>query len=256
MHSLTRRSTTVNSVLLPKLLAAQAAYLKELPARSGISRQFASMLGRQELPQRSEFAQLRPGLRLLVIGLAGWVGLVAVVTIIGIVSVEISTMSAPAWLSDRASSAATADQRSRVGFENISQRPLFSRSRRAVAAVQAQPAVIPSAPQQVRDQNLKLKGVFLNGEVAKAFVTSTESPFGSWVALNGEIGGWRVASVTSDQVVLKGNEEKLVIPLIFAGPPQAGAAPAPGAQPRQPTVGPRQNPKQVLVPPPVVIPGR
>jgi hypothetical protein len=214
------------------------------------------MLGRQELPQRSEFAQLRPGLRLLVIGLAGWVGLVAVVTIIGIVSVEISTMSGPAWLSDRASSAATADLGSRVGFENISQRPLFSRSRRAVAVVQAQPAVIPSSPQQVRDQNLKLKGVFLNGEMAKAFVTSTESPFGSWVALNGEIGGWRVASVTSDQVVLNGNEEKLVIPLIFAGPPQAGAAPAPGAQPRQPTVGPRQNPKQVLVPPPVVIPGR
>ena len=247
----------MNSLLLPKLLAAQAAYLKDLPARSGISRQFASVLGRQELPHRSEFTQLRPGLRLLVIGLAGWVGLVAVVTMIGIVSVEVSTMSAPAWLSNRASSAATADLGSRVGFENISQRPLFSRSRRAVVAVvQAQPTVIPSSPQQVRDQNLKLKGVFLSGEVAKAFVTSTESPFGSWVALNGEIGGWRVASVTSDQVVLNGNEEKLVIPLIFAGPSQAGVAPAKGVQPGQPTFGPRQNPKQVLVPPPIVIPGR
>jgi hypothetical protein len=246
----------VNSLLLPKLLAAQAAYLKDLPARSGISRQFASMLGRQELPHRSEFAQLRPGLRLLAIGLAGWVGLVAVGTIIGIVSVEVSTMSAPAWLSNRASSAATADLRSRVGFENISQRPLFSRSRRGVAVVQAQPTVIASSPRQVRDQNLKLKGVFLNGEVAKAFVTSTESPSGSWVALNSEIGGWRVASVTSDQVVLNGNEEKLVIPLIFAGPSHAGVAPAQGVQPRQPTSGPRQNPNQAAVPPPIVIPGR
>src|SRR5260221_1536915 len=96
-------------------------------------------------------------------------------------------MSAPAWLSNRTSSAATADLGSRVGFENISQRPLFSRSRRAFAVVQAQPTVIPSSPQQVRDQNLKLKGVFLSGEVPKAFVTSTESPFGSWVARNVEI---------------------------------------------------------------------
>src|SRR5258708_3016756 len=153
---LTRRSKTVNSLLLPKLLAAQPAYLKHFAARSRISRQFASVLGRQELPHRSEFTKLRPGLRLLVIGLAGWVGLVAVVTIIGIVSVEVSTMSAPAWLSNRASSAATADLGSRVGVENISQRPLFSRSRRALAVVQAQPTAIPSPPQTVRHQNLHL----------------------------------------------------------------------------------------------------
>jgi hypothetical protein len=222
-----------------------------------MSRQLARMLGRKDLPHRSEFALLRPGLRLLIIGLAGWVGLVAVVTVLAVVSVEVSTMSAPAWWSTRAPSAATADPRSRAGFEDISQRPLFSRSRKSVSV--AQPMAIaptPSTPPQSRDQNIKLKGVFIDGTIVKAFVTSTNSPFGSWIAPNGEIGGWRVAAVTPDQIVLNANAEKLVIPLTFDGPSHAGVAPATNVQPNPTIFGPRQNPNQIRVPPQAVMRAR
>ena len=53
--------------------------------------------------------------------------------------------------------------------------------------------------------------------VAKAFLTSTQSPLGVWVELNGEIDGWRVAAVTPEQVVLEGQGEKLTIPLHASG---------------------------------------
>jgi hypothetical protein len=225
-------------------LVVRAGYLKDLP--SGVPHQLARILGRQELPQRSEFAQLRPGLRLLIISLAGCVGLVAAVTVIAVLSVEVSTMSVPGWLAPRATSAATADPRSRTGFENnISQRPLFSRGRKVVAV--AQPVAAAAPPPQLRDENLKLKGVFIDGTTAKAFVTSTETPFGSWVALNGVIGGWRIASVTPNQVELGANDEKRVLTLNTDGPPHAGVSAAKEVQPV--IYGPRQNPNQMLVPP-------
>ena len=106
---LTRRSKTVNSLLLPKLLAAQAAYLKDF-GRQDIA-QFASVLG-QELPHRSNSLSCGPdcGFSSSVL-LAGGSG--HVVTMIGIVSVE-SHHGAPAWLSNQASSAA--GRRLRVGL--------------------------------------------------------------------------------------------------------------------------------------------
>jgi hypothetical protein len=230
-------------------LVVRAGYLRELPLRA--PRQLARMLGREELPQRSEFAQLRPGLKLLIVSLAGCVGLVAAFTIIAVLSVEVSTMSVPAWLGTRATSAATADPRSRTGIENnISRRPLFSRGRKAVAV--AAPAATPAPPSQLRDENLKLKGVFIDGATAKAFVTSTEAPFGSWVAVNGVIGGWRIASVTPNQIELGANDEKRVLTLNTDGAPHAGvSAAASQVRPSQPIIyGPRQNPNQILVPPP------
>jgi hypothetical protein len=222
-------------------LSSEAAYLKALPA--GLSRLFcAALLGRKDLPEPGEFAQLRRGLRFLIIGLASWVGVVGAATVLAVLWLQISTMSAPSWLGTRTSSVATVDAHFRSGFENILQRPLFSRSRKPIAVALARPVALVSPLPPSRDRNIKLKGVFLNGAIAKAFVTSTEAPSGSWVAINGEIGGWRIASVTSDQMVLNANEEKLVIPLTFDGPSHAGVAPATNAQPNQPIFEPRQNP--------------
>jgi len=59
-----------------------------------------------------------------------------------------------------------------------------------------------------------LKGVFINGASAKAFLTSTQNPLGVWVAVNEEIAGWRVVTIQPDQVLLDAQNEKLVIPLI------------------------------------------
>jgi hypothetical protein len=229
-------------------LVVRAGYLRDLPLR--LPRQLARVLGREQLPQRSEFAQLRPGLRLLIISLAGCVALIAAVTILAVLSVEVSTMSLPAWLAPRATSAATVDRRSRMAVENnISQRPLFSRGRKSVAV--AAPAATPAAAPQLRDENLKLKGVFIDGRTAKAFMTSTETPFGIWVAVNGIIGGWRIASVTPNQVELGANDEKRVLILNTDGAPHAGvSAAAKEVRSSQPIIyGPRQNPNQMLMPP-------
>jgi hypothetical protein len=233
----------VNSLsVATERLAVRAGYLKGLNGRTG--RSFARMLGRNELPPRSEFAQLRPGLRLVIVGLAAWIGLVGVVTLTAVVSMEISSISAPGWLRIGALPAA-AGPRSQARSEDIWQRPLFSRNRKLIAAAQS---VVASPPPQVREQNITLKGVFLDGTTAKAFLTSPEFPFGSWVALNGEIAGWRVASVNPDQVVLGADDEKLVIAVNRTGAPHSGVS-ATNLGPTPPKIfGPRQNPNRVSVP--------
>ena len=148
------------------------------------------------------------------VGLAAWIGLVGLATAMTVVSVEVSTLSLPAWLGTRASASPNTGIRSPAGFENILQRPLFSRSRQGAAVAVSTP---PPPPPVMLDQNIALKGVFMNGTLAKAFLTSAQDPVGVWVQANDEIAGWRVVAVKPDQVLLEGRNEKLVIPLNVNG---------------------------------------
>ena len=190
------------------------AHIVSSPRRSFASR-VAVILGRAELPGRGELAGLRPATRFLIVGLTVWIGLVGLATVIAVASVEMSTMNLPAWLGTRASASPSVETRSAAGFENILQRPLFSRSRQAASAkVPTMPP--PSLPVRL-DQNITLKGVFMNGALAKAFLTSAQNPVGVWVQANEEIAGWRVVAVKQDQVLLDAQNEKLVIPLAVNG---------------------------------------
>jgi hypothetical protein len=73
-------------------------------------------------------------------------------------------------------------------------------------------------PQPVTlDQGITLKGVFINGELAKAFLISAQNPLGTWVEANAEIEGWRVVAIKPDEVVLDGQNQKLVVPLHVSG---------------------------------------
>jgi hypothetical protein len=120
-----------------------------------------AMLGRADLPTIGELAALRPATRVLMAGLAGWIGLVGLVTVVAVVSVEMSTISLPAWFSAPASKTRGTEASSPAGFENIVQRPLFSRNRHALTA-----AVMPSPappPPSALDPNITLKGVFISG---------------------------------------------------------------------------------------------
>ena len=189
------------------------AHIVSSPRRSFASR-VAVILGRAELPGRGELAGLRPATRFLIVGLTVWIGLVGFATVIAVASVEMSTMNLPAWLDARASASPSVETRSAAGFENILQRPLFSRSRQAASA--KVPTMPPSLPVRL-DQNITLKGVFMNGALAKAFVTSAQNPVGVWVQANEEIAGWRVVAVKQDQVLLDAQNEKLVIPLAVNG---------------------------------------
>jgi hypothetical protein len=183
------------------------------PRRSFASR-VAVILGRAELPGRGELAGLRPATRFLIVGLTVWIGLVGFATVIAVASVEMSTMNLSAWLDARASASPSVETRSAAGFENILQRPLFSRSRQAASA--KVPTMPPSLPVRL-DPNITLKGVFMNGALAKAFLTSAQNPVGVWVQANEEIAGWRVVAVKQDQVLLDAQNEKLVIPLAVNG---------------------------------------
>jgi len=190
-----------------------------LAGMTGSPRQFATarlaaMLGRTDLPSRTELMALRPATRVLILGFAAWIGLVGVVTISALISLELSTVTAPAWFG-RTGPAAKASNARAGGFENIVQRPLFSRNRQGFVA--AEPVAAPPPPMATLDSGLTLKGVFMSDGIAKAFLISAQSPLGVWVEVNGQIDGWRVAAVTPEHVVLEGQGEKLTVPLHAGG---------------------------------------
>lgn len=202
---------------LPLVAQRRLARIVSSP-RGVVASRLAAVLGRAELPGRAELAALRPATRALIAGLTAWIGLVGLVTVIAVVSVELSAISFPAWFGARASASASSEVRSRTGFENIVQRPLFSRSRQAaVAAVVSAPPPAPPPPPVTLDQGITLKGVFMSEGLAKAFLISTQNPMGTWVEANAEIEGWRVVSIKPDEVVLDGQNQKLVVQLNVSG---------------------------------------
>jgi hypothetical protein len=185
-------------------------------SRHSLAHHLAATLGRASLPGRDELAALRPRTRLLMFGLVAWIGLVGLVTVVALASVEMSTIEFPTWFVARASTLAGNELQPKSGFENILQRPVFSRSRQGAAPAQIYVAA-PSAPVML-DRGLVLKGVLINGPLAKAFLTSAQNPLGTWVRTSEEIAGWRVVAVKPDQVVLDGRNEQLIIPLSNSSP--------------------------------------
>ena len=188
---------------------------------AGSPRQFAAsrlaaMLGRTDLPSRSELAALRPATRVLILGFAAWIALVGAMTLSAVISLEFSTVTAPTWFGGNGPAAKASEARAAAGFENIVQRPLFSRNRQGFVA--AEPvAAPPPPPMATLDSGITLKGVFMSDGVAKAFLVTAQNPVGVWVQVNGQIDGWRVAAVTPEQVVLEGQGEKLTVPLHASG---------------------------------------
>jgi hypothetical protein len=176
----------------------------------------AALLGRSEIPSLAEVVALRPATRVLIAGLSGCIVLVAFVTMAAVVSVEMSAASLPEWFRSPSSGSHGAVARLQATFDNIIQRPLFSRSRQGIPIALASAPAPPSQPSGL-DQNITLKGVFISGGLAKAFLISPQNPTGVWVQSGGEIAGWRVVAVQPDQVQLNGQDEKLVLPLNVGG---------------------------------------
>ena len=175
----------------------------------------AAMLGRAELPSRSELTALRPATRFLILGFVAWIGLVGAMTLSAVISLEFSTVTAPAWFGRSSPAAKVSNARGAAGFENIVQRPLFSRNRQGFVA--PEPAAAAPPPMATLDAGITLKGVFMSDGVAKAFLVTAQNPLGVWVQVSGQIDGWRVAAVTPDHVVLEGQNEKLMVPLHASG---------------------------------------
>lgn len=176
----------------------------------------ASRLGRTELPGMAEVAALRPATRVLLAGFSGWIVLVFLVTMAAMVSVRMSALSLPEWLSAPSSTSRGVAARSPASFENIVQRPLFARSRQGMAPAPI-PVVAAAPPPSMLDQNITLKGVFMSGPLAKAFLLSSQNPLGVWVQADDEIAGWKVVAVQPDQVILQGQGEKRTVQLHAGG---------------------------------------
>lgn len=170
------------------------------------------LLGRSGLPTLQELVGLRGPVRVLVAGLSTWIGLVGFVLIAAIVWVELSTINLPVWLRSTGVRGRNAESRASQDFSNIMQRPLFLRSRQIVSvepppeAPTPQP-ITPAGP----DMSIVLRGVFINGEVAKAFLISSGNPTGIWAQTNEEVAGWRVIEIQPGQVLLGGYGQHMAV---------------------------------------------
>ncbi len=165
----------------------------------------------QWLPTREEFGRLPPAQRYLILGLTGLVGLVGALTLSGVIAVELSISDLP-WLDRGGATNRSIQNNSEKTYEHITARPVFARVRQAQIVVADAP--LPVAPAAAPlDQNMVLKGVFISGSSAKAFLTTSQNPVGSWVKLNGDFLGWKLVEVKPEQAILEGQGEKLVVKL-------------------------------------------
>jgi Type II secretion system protein C len=179
-------------------------------ARNLVASWMAALLGRVQLPGMGELAALRPPTRALLVGFTGWIVLVVLVTLAAVVSLEMSAVSMPEWLGVPSSASRVAAVRSPVHVEDIVQRPLFARSRQGTVQAAVPLQALPPSPATL-DRDVTLKGVFISGSVAKAFLLSRQNPLGLWVQAGEDIAGWNVMEVQPDQVILQGEGEKWVV---------------------------------------------
>jgi len=203
--------TVTSPVAIQGRLTALAGSSQRLAA-SGT----AALLGRTEFPGMCVLAALRPATRVLIAGLSGWIILVILVSLAAVVSVEMSTVTLPEWLGTPSSASGGAAARPPTSFENIVRRPLFSRSRQGMSQASV-PAPVAPQPPTTLDQDITLRGVFMSGPLAKAFLLSSQSPLGVWVRAGEEVAGWRVVAVKRNQVLLEGQGQRLIVQLNVGG---------------------------------------
>lgn len=168
---------------------------------------------RNDFPSRRELMAITPLRRGLLVGLVVLIGLAVVTPIATIAALEIAVVSQSTW--DGRQALAPARQESRIGgYENILQRPLFSRNRQSLPATPAPVVTEAVAPSRITlDPSVALRGVFMNGGRTKAFLTSSDNPVGVWIAVNEQWSGWRLSEVKPNEIVLEAEGERQTLPL-------------------------------------------
>jgi hypothetical protein len=170
---------------------------------------------RAHIPSHRELNSVAPLKRGLLVGLAALTGLAVAAPIIAIISLELAIASQSSWGGGGGRVPAGRENRATGSYENILQRPLFSRNRQ-VLAIAPPPAIVDVPASQSRsmlDPSVALRGVFMNGERAKAFLTSSDNPGGIWVAVNEQWSGWRLSEVKPGEVVLEAEGERQTLQL-------------------------------------------
>jgi hypothetical protein len=108
------------------------------------------------------------------------------------------------------------------------QRPLFMRSRSpyepppppAPQPVLAPPAQPPFAMLQPPppagpslDRSIRVVGIMVDGHISRALVMAASNPLGEWLGIGGEIGGWTLAEITREGIVLTAGDQRLTAAL-------------------------------------------
>ena len=140
------------------------------------------------------WAGLPPGPRVAAVALAGWMALALSLAgadlLVGIAGNSGAAAGGPAPGANAPPPA----------LEAIVQRPLFSATRRPDTPPPTMAQAAPPPPPPPRDRQISLKGVYMDGAQAKAFVVSAEQPEGAWVSAGGRVGPWRVAAISAERV--------------------------------------------------------
>jgi hypothetical protein len=169
----------------------------------------ATMLDIDPSRLRSGISAIRPASRLVLIGLLASIGCILVLTLLTIVYVTTSSQIPAAHAHQPTAPVSVASGES---YDAIVSRPLFWRSRQpaTVHATSARSLEVAGDPQ------ISMKGVLISGDLAKAFIRSSESPAGEWRQLGEEVGGWRVAEILHDRIVLESSAGRFVVPMSYA----------------------------------------
>ena len=142
---------------------------------------------------RAAWAGLPPGPRVAAVALAGWMALaVSLAGVDLLAGGDVEGASAPGG-------ATAGPGVPPPSLEAIAQRPLFSPTRRPDAPPPPMVQAAPPPPPP-RDRQISLKGIYMDGAQAKAFLVSAEQPEGVWVGAGGHVGPWRVAAISAERV--------------------------------------------------------
>ena len=169
---------------------------------------------RDDFPSRREMMAITPLRRGMLMALVALVGLAVIAPVGTIVALEIAIASQSISGGPGTSGTGHQESRSAAVYENILQRPLFSRNRQSLPTTPALAAPETVAPSRVMlDPSVALRGVFMNGDQAKAFLTSSDNPVGVWISANEQWSGWRIAEIRPNEVVLEAQGERQTLPL-------------------------------------------
>jgi hypothetical protein len=164
-----------------------------------------------------ELTRLPASTRLVLFGLIGWSGFAVVAILAGLLGLEIAARSVVPAAAKEARGATIEHSNGNA----ILQRPVFSRTREAAVPVVARPQAPPLPPPPAfaaRDSDLRLKGVFMNAPMVKAFLISSQNPLGAWVKPQEVFGGWKLVAVRPSEIELESGGERVTVPLGAGSP--------------------------------------
>lgn len=134
-------------------------------------------------------------------------------------------VSAPAWTPP---TLAVADlpppKPASADLESLS-RPIFSKNRKPAAKI-AKAAAPMAAEMTAAPPGLAINAIVKNKKTTQAFVTSPESPDGSWKKVGETVDSWTISAIESGGVVLTNGAQTARVKL-YADPPADGMPPPP-----------------------------